>query len=241
VTDHGPEYRNQQLRSVSLETFFPGQFSVYSGLSAVQRELSTRMPDLFVPNAQPGYATALRPQQFRSRDRSEALAIALNQATYISFEYPGQLTFIRDAVDLLSRTLELLEISDLNRVVYRYENEIGIGRGENDVLPLNRILKMPETKWCGFDSLLAAEMEWTRAWDRGQMLTRLAVEGDEGALVLKLSLAAQVSPAGSAGDLMEYAEAAHTVARDCFDSMITDEFRAVLRGDDDVDGGDDAE
>lgn len=234
MTDAGPEYRNQQLRSVSLETFFPGQFSVYTGLADVQREVRERMPHLFVPNAQPGMATALRANQFKSQDQREALAVALNQATYVSYDYPGHVAFIDDAVGLLARTLELLRIDELNRVVYRYENEIGIGREENDLLPLNRILRMPSTEWCGFDALLGVDLNWNRAWEGGHLLTRLSVEEEPGtAPVLKLILAAQVSPAGSVERLRSFAEAAHSVARKCFDSMITDDFRAVLRGDGD--------
>lgn len=211
---------------------------MYAGLDDVQREVQDRMPDLFVPNAQPGMATALRANHFKSQDRSKALAVALNQATYVSYDYPGHVSFIEEAVTLLTRTLELLRIDDLNRVVYRYENEIGIGREENDVLPLNRILRMPKTTWCGFDSLLAIGMEWSRMWERGQLITRLAVDEVRGAPVLQLGLAAQVAPAGSVGALREFAEDAHRVARECFDSMITDDFRALLRGDNDDDGGD---
>ena len=46
----GPQYPNQQLRSVSLETFFPGRFSMLAGLERLQSRVGSELPNLFVPN-----------------------------------------------------------------------------------------------------------------------------------------------------------------------------------------------
>src|SRR5687767_3717261 len=61
----GPRYPYQQLRSVSLETYFKGRFSVTSGLERVQQRVDRELPTVMVPHAQHGEPLTLRPFQMR--------------------------------------------------------------------------------------------------------------------------------------------------------------------------------
>lgn len=228
----GPRYPKQQLRSVSLETFFPGRFSALAGLDRVQDRIRGDLPNLFVPNVEAGQAIAIRPYQFRDDRQIESLAIAINQATYISFHYPGYEAFAPRALGVLGVFYEECGIESLDRVVYRYENEISFARDRNRI-PLDRILKLPLPGWCRWeDGLRDVSLGWTRDTGRGAFTFSLAV-GPSDALrgeVLKITISSMVRPAGDVDRLADFANATHEEAASCFDEMITDDFRTVLSG-----------
>jgi uncharacterized protein (TIGR04255 family) len=225
----GPKYPNQQLRAVSLEAYFPGQFSVLAGLASVQALVRSELPNLFVPNVEPGQAPALRPFQLRNVENSESLAFAINQASYVSFRYPGFDAMKARAVPLLRDALGKLDVEKLNRVTYRYENEIGIGRDERAALPLDRILKLDLPVWCGSQfTKLNLDSQWL--WDGGQVAVSVHVDGPIGAEILKFSIAASMTAnVGPVSSLGRYADAVHNEANRIFETMITDDFREYIR------------
>jgi uncharacterized protein (TIGR04255 family) len=233
VESSGPKYPNQQLRSVSLETFFPGQFSVISRLESVQARVRERLPDLFVPTVNSNEPLALRPYQLRSTDGGESLAVAINQATFVSFDYPGYEAFSGTTVPLLVEVLGLLGINELSRVVYRYENEISIARDADGALPIQKILKLPPPPWCGTTILSEFDVRYEHAW-KNEPACRTGVharaEQEDGGDVLRITAYALLTPAGATVDLKRYADRAHEVASLCFESMITDEFRQIISG-----------
>lgn len=229
----GPKYPNQQLRSVSLETYFAGRFSALAGLRDVQDAFTADFPNLFVPNARDGQALDLSPYVLRSADDSKALGLAINQATFVSFAYPGFAAFVAEALPRLARTLELIGISTLNRVVYKYENAIGLSRDTDGVLPVGQIFNFPLPDGGQLDTLREVNFIWRRTWNRGQFVGHLFVEKKENQETLVAVLAAFVDPAGAAVDLRQFAQAAHDEAQAVFERMITDTFRELIRGDDD--------
>jgi hypothetical protein len=224
----GPKYPNQQLRAVSLETYFPGQFSVLSGLASVQGRLRSQLPNLFVPNIEPGQAPALRPFQLRDPKNTESLAFAINQAAYVSFQYPGFLVMKPRAVSLIRDALRDLGVETLNRVIYRSDNEIGISRNEKSVLPLDRILKLDLPGWCGSQfTKLELGSQWV--WEKGHVAVEVRVEGAPGSEMLKISIAAAMTAnVGPVTDLDDYADATHHEANRIFEAMITDGFRSYI-------------
>jgi uncharacterized protein (TIGR04255 family) len=223
----GPLYPNQQLKSVSIETFFGGQLSVLGGLADVQARFREELPQLFVPNAQEGEALALRPYQLRNAKSTRSLAIALNQATYIGFDYPGFQEFFDEALPVLSEALNLLGISDLQRVAYRYENEIGIARDERLRFPIGSVLRLEMPAWCGSE-FTEIDFGWQCLWEKGQIGTTVRIEHANGFDVLKISLVAVVVPAGPVALLSDHVKLAHNEARVRFESMITEEFRKYI-------------
>jgi uncharacterized protein (TIGR04255 family) len=232
VDDLKPLYPNQQLQSVSLCTYFSGRASALTGLSDVQREFDDRFPRLYVPHAVHGQATSLQPYQLRSGDngRQEALAVAVNQATYISFEYPGYPTFSREACGVLARTYEIINVMQLLRVEYRYENLIAVERLQG-VLSLDKIARPLVPSGCSTDQgLVALRTEWRAKWSKGVLGIAAIVEEEGGVDVLRLIISAVCDPAGAVTQLEGFASDAHGQARACFESIITDEFRDVLKG-----------
>ena len=228
----GPEYPNQQLKSVSLETYFKGKLDVVIRLGEVQARFSERLSELYVPNVQAGDALALRPYQLRPPDQSETLAVAVNQATYASFRYPGYTAFIAQATTFLEPTLAILGIDRLERVVYRYENEIALSRDENQEIPVQEIVCVAAVDVEGVLGVRALDVSWTRRWLHGTVGAKVVVEAAPhlGIDVLRISIFAEHNPAGAAASLRDYADSVHALARSVFESMITAEFRTFLRG-----------
>ncbi len=80
------------------------------------------------------------------------------------------------------------------------------------------------------DGLVSLQSHWTAVREKGLVEVNARVEDSEGVDVLRLTVAALLAPAGPVGELGTYANDAHALARQCFESLITDEFREVLKG-----------
>jgi uncharacterized protein (TIGR04255 family) len=231
----GPKYPNQQLRSVSLETYFPGELGAFSKFGAVQGALRESLPNLFVPNLQPGEPVALRPFQLRDVEQTRSLALAVNQATYISFRYPGYDSFAEEAVAIVASALAHLEPAKLNRVVYRYENELGIAREANGELGIERIFPgvisnvFVEGDMFGAAKALdiAAEHAWRAEGFEGARGFHARTEDVGASLVFKLTVFGAVEGCAVA-DLDRAAAIAHRVGFSLFEALISPAFREFI-------------
>ena len=221
-------YPNQQLRSVSLETYFPGRFAATAAWGLVQERLSHRLPQLFVPGDTIGAPPALRPYQLRDDQGTRSLALALNQATYIALsDYPGFDDFIAEAVPVLEDVHATAGGTALSRVAYRYENAVSLGRGPDGTLALAEIIELDLPAWAGTNDLRSLNLELRRGWERGEVHVHLFDETEGGGSVLRLVIAADVRHS-EAARLAHDAAAAHAQARGVFESMIAPTFRAFL-------------
>lgn len=228
----GPQYPNQQLRSVSLETYFPGRFSMFAALDRVQDRVAGELPNLFVPNVQLAEGLGLRPYQMRNAAQTESLAVALNQATFISFAYPGYTEFSGRALELLDVVYQECGIRELDRVVYRYENEISLSRVKGCV-QIDRIMKLPLPEWCGAEQgLLDVNLGWHRNSAHGSLGFQLEIGpfSDGSGEALKITIWSMVRPAGGIEQLARCASVAHEEAKAYFEEMITDDFRKEISG-----------
>lgn len=230
MSSAGPRCPNQQLNSVGVETYFSGRFSAVANLPLVQDRFGDRLPNLWVPNSKDGAATDLQPYQLRDDAQTEALAIAINQVAYVCLNnYPGYAAFSESAVDVLTETLGLLGVTELQRVAYRYKNEIGISRDDEGLLPIDRILELSGLpKWCGLGAYSALDIGFSRPWDHGSVGLEISVEGSSPQEVLRVAIVAMYIPAGPCSDLAKFTSDAHDEAFACFDGMITSGFRAFL-------------
>jgi len=231
----GPKYPNQQLRSVSLETYFPGRLNVARVLGDIQDLVEDRLPNLYVPNLVPGEAPALRPVQLRDSPLRRSLAVAINQATYVAFDYPGFDAFARESVATLSAALAKIRPRKLNRVVYRYENEVGIGRDENGILPLDRLFPglIPQVFAGTPDSgrMKTANSSCEQAWEddgyRGVRGFQAMIEDTGNLTVLRIMIFGAVEDT-QVSTLRESTDLAHRVGVSLFESMISQEFRTFI-------------
>ncbi len=230
----GPKYPNQQLRSVSLEAHFPGRLGVYARMGELQAAVEHELPNLYVPNIQPGEAAALRPFQLRDGKQRRSLAVAINQATYIAFEYPGHESFIAEAVAVLSRALGCIEVPKLNRVVYRYENEVGIARDTEGGLAIEPAFPgVIPAVFAGQPARAlnaAFEHSWSTGAFRGVRGFHARFEEGAGAGVLGVSVFGTVEGC-EASQLGACAAEAHRVGVDLFESLISPKFRDFISSD----------
>jgi uncharacterized protein (TIGR04255 family) len=241
----GPKYPNQQLRSVSLETHFPGELRALSAFGELQDAVRGKLPNLFVPNLQSGEAVALRPFQLRDAEQTKSLAVALNQATFVSFSYPGYDTFAAEAVPIVADALAVLKPARLNRVVYRYENELGIARDADGNLGIERIFPeiLPRIFVAGdlFGPARAINSASEHAWQLGGLKGgrgfHARAEDNGTSLVFKITVFAAVD--GCAPDeLAKATEVAHRVAVGLFEALISPAFREFISSNAQGDSGD---
>jgi uncharacterized protein (TIGR04255 family) len=228
---NGPKYPNQQLRSVSLEVYFPGQLRVYAVLGDVQAAIAATLPNLFVPNLQAGEAAALRPFQMRDSEQRRSLAVAVNQATFVSFDYPGYETFSAEAVSVLSTALDLIKPDRLNRVAYRYENEVGIARDDEGAFLLDPTFPgIVPGVFAGSPARAinsAVEHRWERDGIKGVRGFHARVDDERGVTVLKLTVFGSVEGV-PASDLPWATSEAHRVGLELFESLISNKFREFI-------------
>ena len=231
----GPKYPNQQLRSVSLETFFSGRLRAMSAIADIQERLRGTYPNLFVPNASLGHAPALQPYQLRDATGRKSVAISVNQASFVIFDYPGHQAFLREALDVLPEVHRAIGVDALDRVVYRYENELGIGRRA----PANPVaLAFPgvvptvfagdPARTRGLNS--TAEQTWKEAPWTGASGFQVQTQDIEGTTVLRVVVFGTVE-AVDAGRLPEAARKAHEMGVGLFESLISDSFRQFIESD----------
>lgn len=231
----GPKYPNQQLRSVSLETYFPGELRAFAVFGEIQEALRTVLPHLFVPNVQSGEAVALRPFQLRDAEQMNSLALAVNQATFVSFAYPGYELFSGQAIPIVAHALNLLKLTKLNRVVYRYENEIGIARDAEAVLGIERIVPeifpriFVDGAFAGPAKAinLTSEHAWQADGWKGAQGFHARTEDVGASLIFKLTVFGAVDGC-SVSDLEQAAATAHRVGVGLFEALISPAFREFI-------------
>jgi uncharacterized protein (TIGR04255 family) len=231
----GPKYPNQQLRSVSLETYFPGELRALATFGEIQDELRSTLPNLFVPNVQAGEAVALRPFQLRDAEQTKSLALSVNQASFVSFTYPGYEAFAAEAVPAVARALARLKPSTLNRVVYRYENELGLAREANGALGIERIFPGVLSK-VFVDGDLAgpakainavSEHAWQADGLSGGRGFHARTEEAGTALILKITVFGAVEGC-LVSELERAAAVAHQVGVGLFEALISPAFREFI-------------
>ena len=227
----GPKYPNQQLRSVSLETYFPGRLGAYAVLGDIQADVEKTLPNLFVPNFQPGDAAALRPFQMRDSGQQRSLAVAVNQVTYVGFVYPGYAAFIEEALPIVQTALDRIKPATLNKVVYRYENEIGMARDESKNLAVDLTFPGVLPSLVGGGHTRAVNAAFEQGWQsdelHGARGFHARVEEDGGATVFKVTVFGSVDSC-EVVKLRTAADEAHRIGFELFESLISDGFREFI-------------
>ncbi|GMV15496.1 MAG: hypothetical protein AMXMBFR56_37200 [Polyangiaceae bacterium] len=227
----GPKYPNQQLRSVSLETYFPGRLSVYGVLGEIQASVERTLPNLFVPNLQPGEPAALRPFQMRDAAQQRSLAVAVNQVTFVTFKYPGHESFIDEALPIVSAALDRIRPPTLNKVVYRYENEVGIARDEAKGLAVDVTFPGVVPGVFGGKQSRAINAAYEHGWNanglQGAHGFHARTEDEGGVMVFKVTVFGSVEGC-EISHLATATKEAHRVGLELFEALISPGFRDFI-------------
>lgn len=227
MTD-GCRYPNQQLKLVSAEVYFAGRMSTLLRLDELQQALLPQFSNLLVPISRNDLAPALQPYQLTTEGGAEAVSVAVNQIAFAMTQYPGFQNFGSRAEQLISDALKLFGIGSIDRVVFRYENEIGVQKSPDGAVPVRDVFKLGMEQWCEGQPITLVDFRWNTKLDRGIQFGHLRTEDHPTGSLIKLSVGAIVMPAGESTNLREYLALAHDRAVACFERVITDEFRAFI-------------
>lgn len=239
----GPKYPNQQLRSVSVEVFFPGKLSALMAMGTIQDRFSAEFPNLFVPNIHPGEAVALRPYQLRPEDGSRSLALAANQATLIAFSYPGFEVFRDEVTTVLDFVLAEVNPKHISRLVYRYENSVGVTRDDEKALPVQGLFPAVISPLAGEEGLRSVDSAFEWNWQQEEysgvegvhLRADPAVPGRGETLTFSCYCAVEGTPTAphSPKDLTKLVEATHKRSCALFERSISAGYRSYISGEED--------
>jgi uncharacterized protein (TIGR04255 family) len=225
-------YPNSPLVEVVFEIRFPGEPAVECRRDEFYAVVREEYPEVFVPEIQVRGAPALQPYRFGKLDRSAGIMLAIDRFAYYARKYPGYKEFKREFLSVLSKFHELFRLEKLKRTGWRYINIIPFTR-EGGNIPLKRFLnfalRLSEAIPDQHENLNITSISKI---DDCSITTKLesiiSPDGSREALLLDFDCA-------KSKDLMfskteTYIEESHKIARNLFESLITDSYRKYLRG-----------
>jgi len=194
-----------------------------------------------VSGAQEGVAPFLQPIRFEDEDKRSGIQLAINSFSYYSREYPGHGTFLTQVSEKISMFLGLLGKVRVTRVGWRYINALPFTR-ENGSLPLSRFFKDNHV----FGNALKDEFE--------DLSCHLSLPSNEKRLNVKLQSAQSTGEPGAevlildidafglfspsiimdTPAVMAEVQSTHDLAYETFEALISDNYRAFLKGESDA-------
>jgi uncharacterized protein (TIGR04255 family) len=234
---NAPLYPNQPLTEVATEVRFKGNLLVETIRADFQSRISEEYPVLLVPGAKAGIAPPLQPYRFERQDGLAGVQLAINSFSYYSREYPGHKSFLAGVEKALSIFSDLVNSIEVTRIGWRYINEIPFTR-EDGLLPLDRFFREDsifgdsinrDIRDLSYKATLPInDKQLSIKLDCAKLDEEMGEETfllDIDAFDIKVS-AVQMQTAAALGDIA----ALHTVAYDAFESLISEDYRAFLKG-----------
>jgi uncharacterized protein (TIGR04255 family) len=159
----------------------------------------------------------------------------VNQATLTSFDYPGYAAFAGEAVPLLTAVLRGIKPRKLNRVVFRYENVIGMSRDDDGTLPAEAVFPGiipkvfdPSRGATPANSINSAyEHTCSAGRYKGVRGFHARAEDGDGFTTFKVTVFGAVEKC----EILELAaatEVAHDIGYRLFEQLISDSFRKLI-------------
>lgn len=235
----GEIYRNSPLVEVVFEIRFPGEPAVECRRHEFYDAVRGEYPEVIVPQIQTGGTPALQPYRFGRLDRSAGIMLAIDKFAYSARKYPGYEEFKEEFLKLASKFDKLFHLSNLKRTGWRYINIIPYTR-ENGSIPLKRFfnldLYLPKRELITqidapgqYENL---SITLVSRIDNYSITTKLesiiSSDGSREALLLDLDCAKPRELLFSQTET--YIEESHRIARNLFESLITDSYRKYLKG-----------
>ncbi len=228
-------YPNQPLTDVASEVRFAGEMQVECERHRFWDRIRDDYPKILVPKMQEGAFAALQHYKFRSADGNRTVSVALNSLAFSETKYSGHTSFICEFKRLIGLFHEAFpRLGKINRVGWRYINVIPFSR-EAERVPVGRFLKLdiplPHSM---FDSTQGLDFAWSgrclegEVWLKVSVVERKDVPSSEG-ILLDIDYG-QTRPGMEWERVSEIAAHARMKCRGIFEDMITDSYRAYLRG-----------
>lgn len=216
-----------------MEIRFPSDLSIESHRGEFHKKIKKDYPHLFVPRAIEGEAPALQRYRFMSEDTTRTVLFSINRFSVHSTKYEGFSKFKEESLKHLGFFCETFHISQLNRIGLRYVNLIPI-QTEDGIIPISKYLKfgydLPQTipdRLELFDTTLLVRLGQGKLRILIQYQEREQPETTENII---LDFDYFVEGKIRIEELQEHIEEAHSHTGRIFESLITDEYRAVMEG-----------
>lgn len=223
-------YRNSPLQWAVFEVRFPGEPAVECQRDEFYKIVRGDFPEIFVPKLREGDAAALSPYHFQSADGTTALMTALNLFAFRTTHYRGFAAFRDEALRWLTEFARLFAIDNLTRTGLRYTNVIPYAPGQG--FPIRRFLKI-EMSFGGQPIERFDQFFMTSGIPTGDGALTMQVGGAKGehgedAIVLEFDFVKQQGL--SFANVADYLNESHGETKKLFESLLTDEYRSYMRG-----------
>lgn len=222
-------YPNSPLQGVVFEIRFPGEPAIECHRDRFFELVREQFPQVLVPMIREGEAAALAPYHFQNAGNSAALLTALNLFAYRTSEYAGYDAFRAEFLHWLTAFTSVYQINKLTRTGLRYTNVIPFPPGKG--FPIEQYLKV-QMHLGGrqierFDQFLMTTRIPVSAGSLTIQIGHDAVHGGD-AIVLDFDFAREHDLV--IAEIEKYLDQSHQETKKLFESLLTDEYRAYLRG-----------
>jgi len=228
-------YPNAPLTEVACEVRFPGNVAVECNRHLFWERICEEYPNVLVPHAKPDIAPAMQHYRFGNAEGTRSVAVAINSLAFSEQNYTTHKPFIVE-FDRLHRLFgsSYPKLKQVTRVGWRYVNAIPFVR-ERGIAPISQFLKvnvqLASALPPAYRGLNATVEVATR---EGVAIVKIATardhqDGTKEAILLDLDYAFEGTFPFK--DVPKLLRKAHTLNRQVFEEMITDQYRAYLRGD----------
>jgi uncharacterized protein (TIGR04255 family) len=231
-------YPNSPLVEVVFEIRFPEEPIVECRRHEFYNAVRGDYPKVIVPQIQAGGFPALEPYRFEKLDGSAGIMLAIDKFAHYARKYPGYEKFKEGFLKLAEKFEGLFHLSSLKRTGWRYINIIPFTR-ERGYIPLGRFFNLRSHLTATIPSPMdisghCKNLSTTLILkiDDCSVTTKLesiiSSDGTREALLLDFDCA-------KSKDLMfskteTYIKESHKIARNLFESLITDSYRKYLKG-----------
>ena len=227
-------YPNSPLVEVIFEIRFPGEPVVECRRDIFYESVRNEYSQVLVPQTKEGSFVALEPYCFEKKDKSAGVMLAMNKFSFYCRKYPGFAEFKKEFMKLLRGFRRAYpKIDTLTRTGFRYVNIIPFTR-EDGTLPFNKFLKMsiqaPPSIPPQYENISLAFISRT---DSGSITARVETmqSADQKGEAILLDLDYAKERVLNIQSIGKYLEESHSFSRQLFEDLITDDYRAFLRGD----------
>lgn len=226
------QYPNQPLIDVAFEIRFPGDPAVECRRDEFFRLVRDKYPKVYVPKLQPGDAPALALYHFKEEDDQATIMTAINKLAYSTKKYPGFDAFKEEVLRIVAIFGTTFKVEKLTRTGLRYVNAIPFvpkaGR-----IPFREYLKVGfQLPPPAIDNFTTMNFTFASPVGNGTITARiehmLAEDRSHEAILLDFDYAMQADLVF--GKIGAYLEESHSVTKQMFEGMITDEYRNYIRG-----------
>lgn len=225
-------YPNSPLAEVIFEVRFTSEPAIECRRDEFYDSVRRDYPLVVVPREAERAGPLVRAYRFEREDNSAGVTVALNSFAYFMRQYQGFDFFRSEMLRLFQTFKKLYHIGTVLRIGWRYINVIPFAR-ENNLLPLKRFFRIRS------DTLPGLEAEYhsfairlTSPTEGGSTTIRLEsaldVRGLSEIFIFDIDVARQNDL--QLAKVRTYLDETHADAKNIFETSITDEYRAYLKG-----------